>query len=180
MNKFLHPENSQTCCPPGKLPIANHVPHVVVASMMRSGTHMAINLLLNNFPMYRHTPLYVNLDRYIEQGRSVSDLEKAGGSVIKSHFPQAQERIGHEAEFEDFFSNNKIILVTRDSVQIKKSLSNFGLWGRDESSHFEEHEERFYMDGTQIPKTLELEIMTKVGLKRPCCRKHFLTHVDLL
>ena len=41
-------------------------------------------------------------------------------------------------------------------------------------------EERFYMDGTQIPQTIEMEIMTKVGMKRPCCRKHFLTHVDLI
>jgi DNA-directed RNA polymerase I, II, and III subunit RPABC5 len=41
-------------------------------------------------------------------------------------------------------------------------------------------EDRFYMDGTQIPQTLEMEIMTKLGMKRPCCRKHFLTHVDLI
>jgi DNA-directed RNA polymerase I, II, and III subunit RPABC5 len=41
-------------------------------------------------------------------------------------------------------------------------------------------EERYYMDGTQIPQTVELEIMTRLGLKRPCCRKQFLTHVDLI
>ena len=41
-------------------------------------------------------------------------------------------------------------------------------------------ENRFYMDGTQIPQTIEMEIMTKLGMKRPCCRKHFLTHVDLI
>lgn len=41
-------------------------------------------------------------------------------------------------------------------------------------------DEKFYMDGTQIPQTVEMEIMTKVGMKRPCCRKHFLTHVDLI
>jgi DNA-directed RNA polymerase I, II, and III subunit RPABC5 len=41
-------------------------------------------------------------------------------------------------------------------------------------------EDRFYMDGTQIPQTLEMELMKKLGMKRPCCRKHFLTHVDLM
>lgn len=41
-------------------------------------------------------------------------------------------------------------------------------------------EDRFYMDGTQIPQTVEMEVMTKLGMKRPCCRKHFLTHVDLI
>jgi DNA-directed RNA polymerase I, II, and III subunit RPABC5 len=40
--------------------------------------------------------------------------------------------------------------------------------------------ERYYMDGSQIPKTLELELMNRLGFKRPCCRKHFLTHVDLM
>ena len=41
-------------------------------------------------------------------------------------------------------------------------------------------EERFYMDGTQIPRTVEMDVMTTLGLKRPCCRKHFLTHVELM
>jgi DNA-directed RNA polymerases I, II, and III subunit RPABC5 len=41
-------------------------------------------------------------------------------------------------------------------------------------------EERYYMDGTQIPQTVELTIMNRLGLKRPCCRKQFLTHVDLI
>jgi DNA-directed RNA polymerase subunit N (RpoN/RPB10) len=36
------------------------------------------------------------------------------------------------------------------------------------------------MDGTDIPKTAELEVMKEVGLKRACCRRHFLTHVDLI
>lgn len=41
-------------------------------------------------------------------------------------------------------------------------------------------EERLTMDGTQIPQSLELELMNRLGFKRPCCRKHFLTHVDLI
>jgi hypothetical protein len=36
------------------------------------------------------------------------------------------------------------------------------------------------MDGSQIPQTKELEIMTVLKLKRACCRKQFLTHVDLM
>ena len=41
-------------------------------------------------------------------------------------------------------------------------------------------EDRYYMDGSQIPQTQELEIMTRLGFKRACCRKQFLTHVDLM
>ena len=41
-------------------------------------------------------------------------------------------------------------------------------------------ENRFYMDGTVIPQTRENEILQKLGLKRPCCRCQFLTHVPLI
>ena len=41
-------------------------------------------------------------------------------------------------------------------------------------------EDRYYMDGSQIPQTKELEVMTALGFKRACCRKQFLTHVDLM
>lgn len=44
----------------------------------------------------------------------------------------------------------------------------------------DESEDRFYMDGTSIPNTLELEIMKAVRLNKSCCRRHFLTHVDLM
>ena len=47
-----------------------------------------------------------------------------------------------------------------------------------------------YMDGTsmdgkpikdnQIPRTPELEVLEHLKLRRYCCRKHMLTHVDLL
>lgn len=40
--------------------------------------------------------------------------------------------------------------------------------------------ERHTMDGKSIPKTVEYELLEKYGLKRWCCRKHFLTHVDLM
>jgi DNA-directed RNA polymerase subunit N (RpoN/RPB10) len=42
------------------------------------------------------------------------------------------------------------------------------------------YEDRFYMDGTAIPQTIEMKVMNDLGFKRACCRKHFLTHVDLI
>jgi len=41
-------------------------------------------------------------------------------------------------------------------------------------------EERVYFDGTTIPDTAEKKILDAMGLKRSCCRKHFLTQVDLI
>jgi DNA-directed RNA polymerase subunit N (RpoN/RPB10) len=40
--------------------------------------------------------------------------------------------------------------------------------------------EPVYMDGKSIPDTPELKVLNHLGLKRYCCRKHMLTHVDLL
>jgi len=37
-----------------------------------------------------------------------------------------------------------------------------------------------YMDGKSIPDTAELKVLNHLGLKRYCCRKHMLTHVDLI
>ena len=37
-----------------------------------------------------------------------------------------------------------------------------------------------YMDGKSVPDTPELKVLEMLGLKRYCCRKHMLTHVDLL
>lgn len=37
-----------------------------------------------------------------------------------------------------------------------------------------------YIDGTEIPQTVQKVILDKLLLKRYCCRKHFLTHVDLI
>ena len=40
--------------------------------------------------------------------------------------------------------------------------------------------ERYYFDGKNIPETPEKKVMDKLNFKRPCCRKHFLTQIDLL
>jgi DNA-directed RNA polymerase subunit N (RpoN/RPB10) len=39
---------------------------------------------------------------------------------------------------------------------------------------------RTYFDGTSVPKTAEADVMAELELTRYCCRKVFLTHVDLL
>lgn len=36
------------------------------------------------------------------------------------------------------------------------------------------------IDGTAVPDTVENTVMKEIGFKRYCCRKHFLTHRDLM
>ena len=40
--------------------------------------------------------------------------------------------------------------------------------------------EPIYMDGKSVPDTVENKVLNELGLKRYCCRKHMLTHVDLI
>lgn len=37
-----------------------------------------------------------------------------------------------------------------------------------------------YFEGKSIPKTLEAKVCEELSLTRYCCRKTFLTHVDLI
>jgi DNA-directed RNA polymerase subunit N (RpoN/RPB10) len=37
-----------------------------------------------------------------------------------------------------------------------------------------------YMDGKTVPDTAERKVLESLGLHRYCCRKHMLTHVDLM
>jgi len=44
----------------------------------------------------------------------------------------------------------------------------------------EKQEVQVYFDGNKVPDTAEKRILDGMGILRPCCRKHFLTHVDLI
>ncbi len=52
-------------------------------------------------------------------------------------------------------------------VQIRK------MTGKESSS-------TIYMDATSVIDTPEKQVLDKLGLRRYCCRKHFLTHIDLI
>jgi DNA-directed RNA polymerase I, II, and III subunit RPABC5 len=39
---------------------------------------------------------------------------------------------------------------------------------------------QIYMDGKSVPDTAEFTVLNELGLNRYCCRKHMLTHVDLI
>jgi hypothetical protein len=83
------PVNRRTCVPPGRLPTGGDgdARHLLVSSLPRSGTHLLIDLVLNNFRRYRRSPLYVNLDRWLAQGGSASELRRAPPLVLKAHLP---------------------------------------------------------------------------------------------
>lgn len=37
----------------------------------------------------------------------------------------------------------------------------------------------YFMDATSVPETPEKKVLDELGLTKICCRKHFLTQVDI-
>ncbi|WP_123785257.1 hypothetical protein [Pseudazoarcus pumilus] len=126
--KLIPHDNRLTVSPPGKLKARsnyNSIPHVIVASKRRSGTHLLIDTLLNNFEPFRRTPLYVNLDSYVVSGHTIESLNESGPYVIKTHYPQSTDpRIADALEML-ISSGSKVIITDRKDSEILKSLEVF-------------------------------------------------------
>lgn len=122
LSKLFPPNTRRTVCPPGKLTkSADALPLVVVASFPRSGTHLLIDLILNNFARYRRAPLYVNLDEYILQGWDVDDLIRKGGYLVKTHFPEPNFAGTNREAYEKVFANAILLAPRRDEQEIFRS-----------------------------------------------------------
>ena len=63
---------------------------------MRSGTHVLIDCILNNFARYRRRPLYIDLDQFVGQGLAWRQIAEHAGPVSgQDPFPASRApRIG--------------------------------------------------------------------------------------
>lgn len=122
-SKVLPFENSRVVSPPGT--IKHHQrPCIVVATPMRAGTHVMIDLLLNNLPAYRCKPLYINLDRYLRRGDM--SVNPRAGYVVKTHYPfTTPQTPPPDSEISGFFDNTLIITIHRDRTEMLKSLARW-------------------------------------------------------
>lgn len=121
---FLRPDNQLTTCPPGKL-VSGSVPLIIVASLRRTGTHLLIDAILNNFAVYKRRPLYVDLDRYLTGGFPISELLECGGYIVKTHFPQTLDLM-YEEQVRAVAQQALILTPTRPSAQTYTSTLRFG------------------------------------------------------
>ncbi len=122
LSRVLPPNTPKTVCPPGPLSAsASPLPLVVVASFPRTGTHVLIDLLLNNFPAYRRDPLYVNLDEYLRAGLPVEELLRTGGYVLKTHYPEATFSADQQAAYEQIFRTAILLMPARPAVDVARS-----------------------------------------------------------
>lgn len=123
-------DNPRVVCPPGPLRVGGG-PLVLVPTIMRSGTHLLIDTILNNFPRYKRSPLYVDLDRLMDDRATrhtdVNRLLVCGGYLVKTHYPQWDVGPERELFVQEVASQAVIVGVDRDREETFRSSAVWGL-----------------------------------------------------
>ncbi len=144
---FPH-NNRRTVCPPGPIPTGVHAP-IIVSSLMRSGTHLAIDLLLNNLWSYRNNPLYIDFDRLALDTPDPERIKTAGSCIIKTHVQQCAFDEKTRDLLKSIASKGLVVIPTRDLAathsSLKKWNQSFSLekLKRDHSEHLDFWKEFF-------------------------------------
>lgn len=121
--------NPRVVCPPGVVS-PNGRPNVIVATPMRSGTHILIDMILNNIPAYRNRPLYVDLDQCRKQGNPQHDLlgqiTADMGYLVKTHLPiGVEDENTIDLRIHDLIAAGVVITVRRDRDEVSTSLARW-------------------------------------------------------
>ncbi|MFN0127726.1 MAG: hypothetical protein ACKV19_13685 [Verrucomicrobiales bacterium] len=115
---------------------------VLVASLMRTGTHVLIDLILNNLQVYRQSPLYVQVDEYLTAGLPLEDLLTAGPYVLKTHVPQLYDDPERLAQMRRVAAGAVVVIPRREVEATRYALARFGQDGRGAADRVEEDFER--------------------------------------
>lgn len=122
--------NQRVVCPPGKIP-SHKGKSVVVASVMRSGTHLCIDFLLNNFNELATYPLYVDVDRLFDSEKEINRYSSGeiliGKCIVKTHYPQIPEG-GRGIAMDKLAKNSIVLLLKRDITSTYRSTKSWGLY----------------------------------------------------
>jgi hypothetical protein len=128
----LHQDNCRTVCPPGSLPgRVSGVPNIVVATCMRTGTHLLLDLIINNFSDYKRTPLYINLDMLFRQPDwfqrdCIEKIRSCGGFLIKTHYPQEPGPSDDiDMKLGSILDRSLVVTTERDFAAQAASLARF-------------------------------------------------------
>lgn len=127
--KLLRKDQARVLAPPGQITIGGRM-NILLATPMRSGTHVTMDLLLNSMPLYRRLPLYVDLDRFLRRGmhRAVGGDITRAGYVLKTHFPAGQTE-AITAEVTRLAEAGCVVVVDRPAAEIRRSLER---WNAEE------------------------------------------------
>jgi hypothetical protein len=108
---------------------------------MRSGTHLLLDALFNNFPALRRRPLFVDFDACERAGRSTEPFATINGVTIKTHYPQVELTGPYLSALTSVAARAFILTPRRPAAEIRKSLAK---WGENfTAEEFAEIERRF-------------------------------------
>ena len=116
---------ARVVCPPGPIPTGPQPP-IVVSSLMRSGTHLVMDLVLNNLQGYRQDPLYIDFDSYVYEGYSTDALRRAGSTVVKTHFAQRPFTAAAADSLLELASRGAVIIPVRKLADVQRSMAKWG------------------------------------------------------
>lgn len=121
--------NPRVVSPPGRI-VSRGRTNLIVATPMRSGTHILIDPILNNLPAYRNRPLYINLDQCAKpRWRRQGLLEQIGtdaGYVIKTHMPiDTPEGMPEDPHVRSLISEGCVVTVRRARADVCRSLARW-------------------------------------------------------
>ena len=151
-------KNTRVVCPPGAVP-RSEGKTIIIASMMRSGTHLAIDMLLNNFPTLVSKPLYLDADQYFrnEENRTkyMNNELTIGQCLVKTHFPQFIPANKLEV-IRKLAAYSHVILLHRPAEKTFKSLNAWGM-AEDFVSYRSEVEKFYKFWSITAPHSLNVE-----------------------
>lgn len=127
----LLPHNNARCVAPPGRPSPGTGRPVIVPSLMRSGTHVLIDLILNNFTAYRREPLYVDLDHYLASPGAIDLLSASGSYVLKTHYPGVNYSSAALSDLQRLAEASLIVQPVRDLEEIFRSQAAWGMADRD-------------------------------------------------
>jgi hypothetical protein len=126
ISRLLPHDTSRTTCPPGPVR-AGAGPLVLVPSLMRSGTHLLLDSLFNNFSLMQRRPLFLDFDAYERAGLNAGVLESVGGLTIKTHYPEVDLAVEYSRVLKQLASKAVIITPVRPHDEIQRSMAKWGL-----------------------------------------------------
>lgn len=100
---------------------------IIVPSLMRSGTHLLLDSLFNNFSALRRKPLFVDFDAYERAKLPVEPLAALRGVTIKTHFPEVEMAEAYSKVLAQVASKAVVLTPRRPAKEILRSLEKWGM-----------------------------------------------------
>lgn len=142
--RLLPHDTRRTTCPPAPLAPGDG-PLIIVPSLMRSGTHLLLDALFNNFPALRRRPLFIDFDAYERAKLPPEPLARLDGVIIKTHYPQVELTAPYLSALQTLAARAFIVTPRRPAEEIRKSLAKWGEnYTADEFAEIERRVDAFW------------------------------------